>query len=87
MARDVVARLMARGQECARDVGPGGFAGFMAGVQHGLEIARREPTLIAPLSRDLREELLAGATRAEVDAAAQETAAAITAMLWDGRVS
>ena len=80
----IVDRLIARGNECARDVGRGGFSGFMAGVQHGLEIARRDPAAVDEIAGALRSELLRAATPAEIAWAKQETDRAVTKILETG---
>lgn len=82
-----IGRLLARAKDCQADVGDGGFAGFMSGVQHGLEIARRDPARAAALAIDLRIELLAAGTPADVEEARADTDRAVTAILAaEGRI-
>ena len=76
-----VGRLLARAKECQADVGEGGFGGFMSGVQHGLEIARRDPARAAELAVDLRIALLQAGTSDDVEEARAETDRAISAIL------
>jgi hypothetical protein len=76
-----VGRLLDRAKECQADVGEGGFAGFMSGVQHGLEIARRDPARARALAVDLRIELRSAGTADDVEEARADTDRAIDAIL------
>ena len=76
-----IGRLLARAKECEADVGEGGFGGFMSGVQHGLEIARRDPDRAAALAIDLRIEMRLALNPEDVAEGRRDTDRAVSAIL------